>query len=242
MIRLRDVVKTFGTRRVLDGVDLDLAAGEVVLLLGANGAGKTTLLRCILGIIPYAGSIDVGGHDALAEGRAVRRLVGYMPQSDGLHGDLTVLETLRFHAALRAVATPPIDALLQASRLTDAADVRVDEISGGMRQRLGFALALLGDPPVLLLDEPTTSLDGWSREFLVERVAALAAEGKTVLLSTHTQHPTLLRIGRTVFLDGGRIESPQAHAHTCPAPRLIAGTPYLGWMIDSCGRTVGEAR
>ncbi len=205
MIHAAGLTKSFGQRRVLDGLDFDVAAGEVLLLLGDNGAGKSTLLRCLLGILPCEGIVEVAGFDPRRQGRAVRSRVGYMPQRDGLHGDMRVLETLRFYGSLHGVERDRQAEVLVRARLEDAADARVDELSGGMRQRLAFALAMLSDPPVLLLDEPTASLDGWSREYLVESVLTLAARGKAIVLSTHSEYPMLRRTGRCAWLRGGRL-------------------------------------
>jgi len=206
MIQVRDLSKSYGPTRVLDGVDLDVGAGEVLVLLGTNGAGKSTLFRCLLGVESYAGTISVNGNDPLEKGRSVRQCIGYMPQSDGLHTDLTARETLDFYAGLRGADTGDGARLLDEVGLAEAADLRVDELSGGMRQRLAFAIALLGDPPVLLLDEPTSSLDGWSRELLVERVRELAAAGKTILLSTHAERLPLEGLGQRRTLRNGRLE------------------------------------
>lgn len=205
MIRVEGVSKSFGPTRVLDGVDLDVEGGEVVLLLGANGAGKSTLFRCLLGLLPYEGSIEVEGFDPLRQGPEVRRRIGYMPQRDGLHGDLTVTETLDFYGELRDVPRARRRSLLTETRLTEAADAKVDELSGGMRQRLAFALALLDDPPVLLLDEPTASLDGWSRGYLIDQVARLAERGKAIVLSTHAEQRSVRSVGRPLTLRGGRL-------------------------------------
>lgn len=205
MIQVRGLTKTYGATRVLDGVDLDVEAGEVLLLLGTNGAGKSTLFRCLLGIEGYAGEVRVGGLDPLRHGRSARARIGYMPQSDGLHADLTAAETLDFYADLRGVDRAEGRRLLDEVGLSEAAELRVDELSGGMRQRLAFAVSLLGDPPVMLLDEPTSSLDGWSRELLMEKVRELAASGKTIVLSTHAERLPLRDVGRRQVLRGGRL-------------------------------------
>lgn len=205
MIQVRGLTKSYGATRVLDGVDLDVEGGEVLLLLGTNGAGKSTLFRCLLGIEGYGGDIRVDGLDPLEDGRATRSRIGYMPQSDGLHADLTAAETLDFYADLRGVDRAEGRGLLDEVGLADAADLRVAELSGGMRQRLAFAISLLGDPPVLLLDEPTSSLDGWSRDLLMDRVRSLAGSGKAVVLSTHAEGLPLRDLGRRRVLRDGRL-------------------------------------
>lgn len=213
MIHVTDVSKSYGPVRAVDGVSLDAGEGEVVLLLGSNGAGKSTLIRSILGVVAYEGTIRVSGLDPLRHGKAVRQLIGYMPQAGGLHPDLTVDETMRFYAALRRVDLDGEDrgrALLAMVGLEDAGDVRVEELSGGMRQRLGFAVAQIGDPPVLVLDEPTASLDARSRERLAERIRALAAAGKTILVSTHADHELVHVADRALVMEEGRVVSDTA--------------------------------
>ena len=205
VIEIRSVSKHYGLTRALDDVSLSAGRGEVVLLLGANGAGKSTLVRSMLGIVPYEGQIRVGGLDPLRQGRAVRSQVGYMPQSGGLHLDLSVNETMRFYCDLRGSTSQRASELLGDVGLEHSLDKKVGELSGGMRQRLGFALAMLSDPPVLILDEPTASLDAKSRELLVGRVRSLAERGKTILLSTHSEEQLVATCDRAVTLESGRV-------------------------------------
>jgi Cu-processing system permease protein len=205
MIQIENVAKRFGRRAALDGVTLQIVPGQVTLLLGANGAGKSTLLRSILGIADFEGRILVNGLDPLTQGPAVRSLVGYMPQSGGLHADLTVDQTLRFYAEIRRVPCERAAALAGEAGLATQLQTRVGDLSGGMRQRLGFAIALLTDPPVLVLDEPSASLDAASREWVAGRLRALAASGRTVLVSTHAGQELLGAGGRRIMLEAGRV-------------------------------------
>src|SRR6185437_4477486 len=191
MIEIRDLTKRYGRRAALNHVTTNLYAGDVTLLLGANGAGKSTLLRCLLGVIEFDGRIRVDGLDPLTDGPAVRASIGYMPQSGGLDLDMTVDETFRFYADIRRVAHERGMALLHEAGLSSHATTRVCELSGGMRQRLGFAIALLTDPRVLVLDEPTASLDATSRKWLARRLRACADEGRLVLVSTHASQELL---------------------------------------------------
>ncbi len=218
MIEIQGLTKRFGSNTVLDSIDLRVGTGEVLLLLGANGAGKSTLFRCILGLVTYSGHVRVDGLDPLRDGKEVRRRIGYMAQAVGLYNDLTVDETLDFHTSLRDADPESAERLLTEARLTDARGLRIDEISGGMRQRLAFALAVLSDPAVLLLDEPTSSLDGWSRRYLGDRITELAAAGKTILVSTHAEHTALGRLGRPVTLEDGRLTG----GEECAVPDLVA--------------------
>lgn len=219
MITISHLSKRYGRREALDDVSLTIRPGEVTLLLGANGAGKSTLLRCLLGITGYEGEIDVAGHDPLRQGPAVRAMIGYMPQSGGLHLDLTVAETTRLYAGIRRAPIQRADALLVEAGLGDHRDTRVGELSGGMRQRLGFALALLPDPSILVLDEPSSSLDAASRQWLARRLREVAAEGRTVILSTHAGQELLDAGDQHVVLEDGRILSA---TRTRPAPTVQA--------------------
>ena len=204
MIECRQVTKRYGRRTALEGVSLTIQPGEVTLLLGANGAGKSTLLRCLLGIATFQGTIRVGGLDPLTNGRAVRALVGYMPQTGGLHPDLTVRQTIKLYAGIRRVPVARGRQLVEQAGLGAHLDAEVGELSGGMRQRLGFALALLADPQILVLDEPSASLDTASRLWLAQQLSLVAAEGRTVLVSTHAGQD--LGAGhRRIVLEDGRV-------------------------------------
>ena len=205
MIAIRNVTKRYGTRVALDQVSMTLLPGKVTLLLGANGAGKSTLLRCLLGITDYDGAITVGGLDPLSDGCAVRAEIGYMPQSGGLHVDLTVRETMTLYARIRQSSIDRGTALLHEAGLGTYLHTLVGELSGGMRQRLGFALALLPNPRILVLDEPSASLDAASRKWLAERLRAAAAEGRTVIVSTHGGEELLAAGDRAITLEDGRV-------------------------------------
>lgn len=205
MIAIARVSKRYGRKSVLSDVSLTVRPGEVTLLLGVNGAGKSTLLRCILGLVSFEGEITVAGCDPVTDGPGVRSHIGYMPQTSGLHPDLTVLETMTLFARIRRAPASRITPLLDEAGLGCEGGTVVAELSGGMRQRLGFALALLTDPPVLLLDEPSTSLDAASRRWLAGRLRDLAASGRTVLVSTHASQ-TLFDAGdRHVTIEDGRV-------------------------------------
>ncbi len=205
MIEIRSVTKRYGRRAALDAVSLTFEAGEVTLLLGANGAGKSTLLRCLLGITDYDGQISVNGLDPIEDGCAVRSTIGYMPQSGGLHADLTVRQTIDLYARIRRASAHRAATLLREAGLEAHLDTLVGELSGGMRQRLGFVLALLPDPAILVLDEPSSSLDAASRLWLAERLRAAAVEGRTVIVSTHAGQELLGAGDRTLTLEGGRV-------------------------------------
>ena len=205
MIEIQEVSKCYGRRRALSNVTLRLEPGEITLLLGANGAGKSTLLRCLLGITGFEGRIAVDGRDPLRDGCAVRAGIGYMSQSCGLHPGLTVEEAMRLFADIRGASNDRVLTLVTEAGLTDFAQTRVSELSGGLRQRLAFAIALIADPRILVLDEPSASLDATSREWLATRLRAAAAEGRTVIVSTHAGEELLAAGDRKVFLEDGRV-------------------------------------
>jgi Cu-processing system permease protein len=223
MIHILNLSKSYGRRAVLSDITLMLKPGEVTLLLGANGAGKSTLLRCLLGICEFDGDLHVDGLDPRRDGQTVRSLVGYMPQTGGLHADLTVDATVRLFAGIRGVAQARGAALLADAGLSQHAATLVGELSGGMRQRLGFVLALLPDPPILLLDEPSASLDAASRAWLARSLRAAAGEGRLVVVSTHSGQELLAPGDRRIVLEDGRIvEDEEVHGRL-PHARVESG-------------------
>ena len=246
MIAIRNVTKRYGRREALADVSLTLLPGEVTLLLGANGAGKSTLLRCLLGITDYDGSISVDGLDPLDDGCAVRSAIGYMPQSGGLHVDLTVRDTMAFYARIRRSTTVRGEVLLQEAGLESHLDTLVGELSGGMRQRLGFALALLPDPRILVLDEPSASLDVASRRWLAGRLRAAAAEGRTVIVSTHGGQELLDAGDRAITLEAGRVVEARPIAGRIAGkardPIAAAGSPAVSRSWQRVERILPIAR
>jgi ABC-type multidrug transport system ATPase subunit len=205
MIEMRNVSKSYGPLAVLDEVTLSIARGQLVALVGPNGAGKSTLLQCLLGITGYAGTIRVAGFDPLHEGKRARNAIGYMPQNAGLHDDLTVAQTMQFYAECYAAPRMRPLALLQDVGLADVCGRRVAELSGGMQQRLSFAVARLHEPSILLLDEPSASLDRESKELMLASLRRLADGGTTILLSTHLSHELTRVADRFILLEDGRV-------------------------------------
>jgi len=207
MIHVEHAVKRYGPRVVLRDVSFDAARGSIVALLGGNGAGKTTALKCILGVIPFEGSVEVGGIPVRTRGKDARRQIGYVPQLPSLGEADTCAQALRFAADLKRVDHRRIDEVLTLVHLAAERKTKIGELSGGMRQRLAMAAALLTDPPVLLLDEPTASLDVESRQEFQRILVRLRDEGKTVVLATHyvdqiddmADHIVVLHAGQVVF-------------------------------------------
>jgi ABC-2 type transport system ATP-binding protein len=202
-INLGDLTKSFGDVHAVRGIDLQIEQGEIVAFLGPNGAGKTTTIDMLLGLSrPTAGSVDVLGlppRQAIARG-----LVSAVMQTGGLLKDLTVRETVEYTASLFA-DTQPVDAVLAQAGIASLADRRVGKCSGGEQQRLRFAMALLPDPALLLLDEPTTGMDVEGRRAFWSAIRRDAEKGRTVLFATHYLEEADQYADRIVLMRKGRI-------------------------------------
>ncbi|MHA6831990.1 ABC transporter ATP-binding protein [Ralstonia pseudosolanacearum] len=206
-IVLRDVGKDYGTVRAVDGVNLEVGYGELFGLIGHNGAGKSTLFKMMLGLIPMsAGEIHVAGASLrTAAFRAARRRIGYLPENLALYDNLSGLETLRFFARLKGAPMGDCEALLARVGLQGAAAKPVRAYSKGMRQRLGFAQALLGTPRVLFLDEPTNGLDPAAIHDFYAMLQRLREQGVTILITSHILAELQQRIDRLAIMADGRI-------------------------------------
>ena len=202
-VRLTGVTKEFGPVRAVRGLDLDLKQGEVVAFLGPNGAGKTTTIDMILGLSkPTTGTADVLG---MAPRAAVARgLVSAVMQTGGLLKDLTVRETVAYTASLFADALP-VDQALETAGISGIADRKVGKCSGGEQQRLRFAMALLPDPALLLLDEPTTGMDVEGRRTFWGSIRKDAELGRTVLFATHYLEEADQYADRIILISKGKI-------------------------------------
>jgi ABC-2 type transport system ATP-binding protein len=197
VLRVRALAKRYGELEALREVSFDVAEGELVGIVGPNGAGKTTLLSIIAGIqAPSAGAVDRGPGE-----------VGWAPQQPALYSKLSVAENLALFARLEQVADPhaAVGRMLEQTGLRDRANERVGRLSGGNRQRVNVALGLIGDPPVLALDEPSASLDPAQRERLWSFIAGLAQAGRTVVFSTHNVAEAQRYAGRVIVLAEGRM-------------------------------------
>jgi lipooligosaccharide transport system ATP-binding protein len=208
-IEFEQVVKHYGDRAVVNGLSFDVVPGECFGLLGPNGAGKTTTLRMLLGIVaPDAGRISLCGEPVPARARVARARVGVVPQFDNLDPDFTVRENLlvfgRYFGLSASETRALVAPLLEFARLESKADARVGELSGGMRRRLTLARALVNDPDVLVMDEPTTGLDPQARHLIWERLRSLLARGKTILLTTHFMEEAERLCNRVCVIEEGR--------------------------------------
>ncbi|HEY3471447.1 MAG TPA: ATP-binding cassette domain-containing protein [Amycolatopsis sp.] len=209
-VRVRGLVKTYGSTRALDGVDLDIPAGRVLGLLGPNGAGKTTTVRILTTLLrPDSGSAHVAGYDVLAEPDQVRQRIGLSGQYAAVDENLTGFENLymvgRLYGRRKAAARSRARELLARFRLEDAADRPAKGYSGGMRRRLDLAGALVAEPTVVVLDEPTTGLDPGGRLDTWGVIKELVADGTTVLLTTQYLEEADQLADTIVVIDHGRV-------------------------------------
>ena len=204
MIVAKNLTKHYGKSIALNDVSFTIDAGEAVALWGANGAGKTTTLRCLLGVQGFDGELTVNGIDVRRNSKAARAAIGYVPQEAAFY-DLTVLETLHFYARLKKVGLQRVDEVLDQVQLTEHAAKRVNMLSGGMKQRLALAVALLADPPVLVLDEPTANLDVKAQRDFIHTVQSLNQAGKTIVFSSHRLDEVIALGSRVLVLADGSL-------------------------------------
>ena len=209
VVRLRSAVCLLGRFPALAGVDLDAAAGEVVLLSGANGAGKTTLLRLLAGLLPlYSGEATVLGHDLSRDRRSARRELALVGHETFCYDDLTVAENLAFAARASGRRVDDAESAIERLGLLRVRDVTHRRLSAGQRRRLALAVALARDPRLLLLDEPHAGLDADGRAVLDAIVRSAPAEGRTVLIASHELEHARPLANREVVLSAGRSIGP----------------------------------
>jgi ABC-type multidrug transport system ATPase subunit len=205
LVSVKALHKSFGRRPVLRGLDFSVPQGKAIAFWGGNGAGKSTTIKCILGLLQFQGSIQVGGLDVIREGKQARQLLGYVPQELSFYPDWTVQRTLNFCAQIKRVAAVEAGRLLAEVGLEEHTQKKVSELSGGMKQRLGLAVALLGNPMVLLLDEFTSNLDAAARDVLISLLARQRSKGLTVLFATHRMDEVRALADEVLFMEQGKI-------------------------------------
>ncbi|MDR3053840.1 MAG: ATP-binding cassette domain-containing protein [Zoogloeaceae bacterium] len=208
-LTVQDLHKTYAQVPVVDQLSFALEKGQCFGLLGPNGAGKTTTLKLCLGLTaPDAGHITLAGLPIPAEAKTARQRVGVVPQFDNLDPDFTVSENLfvfgRYFGLTRADIEPRLSWLLQFSSLENKRDARINTLSGGMKRRLTLARALVNDPDILFLDEPTTGLDPQARRLIWDRLNSLKNAGKTLLLTTHFMDEAERLCDQLIIIDNGR--------------------------------------
>ena len=256
MLTVRGLGKRYGDTEVVRGLDLTVHRGECFGLLGPNGAGKTTTLRLLLGLIePDSGTIDLSGIPIPLRAREARMKIGVVPQIDNLDPDFSVRENLfaygRYFGMDKSAIAARVPALLEFSGLTSKADALITHLSGGMKRRLTLARALVHDPDILFLDEPTTGLDPQARHLIWQGLRRLIADGKTIVLTTHFMDEAERLTDRLAILDHGRIVAegaPRAliESHIEAAVVEVFGEGLADWTQRHAGQlcerfeTVGE--
>ncbi|TAN78883.1 MAG: ATP-binding cassette domain-containing protein [Gallionella sp.] len=242
VLSARNLRKCYGDQVVVDGLNLSIQRGECFGLLGPNGAGKTTTLRLLLGLIaPDAGELQLLDHVVPGDARAARLHVGVVPQMDNLDPDFTVAENLLVYGRYFGMSDAEIEArlpdLLEFANLAHKRDAKVPTLSGGMKRRLTLARALVNDPEVIFLDEPTTGLDPQARHLIWQRLRELTARGKTLLLTTHFMDEAERLCHRLAVMDNGRIitiGSPRELIEQNIEPQVVEvfGEQVASWARD----------
>jgi lipooligosaccharide transport system ATP-binding protein len=225
----RDLRKSYGEFRAVKGVDFKVYRGECFGFLGPNGAGKTTTMKMIYGAaVPTSGELTVAGLDVKHDERRVKRRIGVVPQENNLDDDLKVKENLlvygRYFDLPKKTVLPRAEELLEFVQLTDKADSKVEQLSGGMKRRLLIARALINDPEIVVLDEPTTGLDPQARHLVWDRLRELTRENKTLILTTHYMEEAAQLCDRLVIMEGGEIiasGSPRTMIEDYVSPQVL---------------------
>jgi lipooligosaccharide transport system ATP-binding protein len=238
--------KSYGGQKVVNGVNLTLGKGECFGLLGPNGAGKTTTLRLLLGLIePDEGRVRLQGMEVPRQAREARLRVGVVPQADNLDPDFTVAENLlvygRYFGMSDARISARIPALLEFAGLSHKRDAKIPTLSGGMKRRLTLARALVNDPDIIFLDEPTTGLDPQARHIIWQRLRELTAQGKSLLLTTHFMDEAERLCHRLAILDQGNVIAEDApHVliaeHIEPQVLEVFGERVVQWAQANAAR------
>ncbi len=205
MIKASHVTKRFGSVVAVDDLSFELAESESIALWGSNGAGKTTLIRSLLGIFPSTGTISIHGVDVRKHGKRARSFVGYVPQELAFHDDAKLGASIMFFANLRRVDRRSAAMALAKVGLQGHEKKRVRDLSGGMKQRLALAIALIADPPIIVLDEPTSNLDASGRGEVIDTLCQLREEGKTLLFASHRPDEVLALGGRVLVMEKGKL-------------------------------------
>src|SRR5512141_2297805 len=249
IIQAVNLQKSYGGTRVVDGLDLSIRKGECFGLLGPNGAGKTTTLRMLLGLIaPDGGQATLLGLPVPQAAREARIRVGVVPQMDNLDPDFTVAENLqvygRYFGIDRATLAARIPALLEFAGLAGRSDAGIRTLSGGMKRRLTLARALVNDPELLVLDEPTTGLDPQARHLIWDGLRQLLTQGKTILLTTHFMDEAERLATRLAVIDHGTMiacDTPRAllQAHVEPEVVEVYGDEAKAWA-EGAGRDLAD--
>jgi len=209
-LTVENLHKSFNGHKAVNGISFDIYKGEIFGLLGPNGAGKTTTIRILSTVLePDRGDVTIGGHSIRHNAEAVRRLIGVCPQELALYTDLSALENLLFFGRMVGLsggeAQSQAIANLELMGLLDRAKGKVDKFSGGMKRRINLAIALMGHPQLIFLDEPTVGIDPQSRNNIYETIEGLRDRGMTILYTTHYMEEADRLCHRVAIMDGGQI-------------------------------------
>ena len=207
---VKDLHKSFNEHKAVNGVSFSIEKGEIFGLLGPNGAGKTTTIRMLATVLsPDSGEITIGGHSVRREAGAVRRLIGVCPQELALYEDLSALDNMVFFGRMAGLnggqAREQALTNLKLMGLVERAKGKVAKFSGGMKRRINLAIALMGEPRLLFLDEPTVGIDPQSRNHIYENILGLQKKGMTILYTTHYMEEADRLCNRVAIMDGGQI-------------------------------------
>ncbi|MFG0300466.1 MAG: ABC transporter ATP-binding protein [Phycisphaerales bacterium JB047] len=205
MIEARHISKGFKRVLAVDDLSFDLKSGGSLALWGSNGAGKTTLIRCLLGVFPSKGTIRIDGIDVRRNGKKARAQIGYVPQELAFHDDAKLGSAMRFFAKLRRVGIDRAAHSLDVVGLSGHESKRVRDLSGGMKQRLALAIALIADPPIIVLDEPTSNLDSAGRGEVVDTLLRLREQGKTLIFASHRPDEVVTLADQVLVMERGRL-------------------------------------
>jgi ABC-2 type transport system ATP-binding protein/nitrous oxidase accessory protein len=206
MIHFDRLTKRFGDYTAVDNLSLEVTPNHAVALWGPNGAGKTTVIKCLLGLLRYEGAISIGGFDAQRQGKQARALLGYVPQELAFYDDMGAAETAYFFARVKRARPERVPLVLEQVGLAQHGRKPVRALSGGMKQRLALALALLADPPVLVLDEPTSSLDTGARQQFVQLLTHVRETGRTVIFTSHRIEEVEALADEVIVMDRGVVQ------------------------------------
>lgn len=251
MIQVQHLTKKFGEFTAVNDVSFEVKGGETFALLGPNGSGKSTTLRCLVGLsTPTAGEIKINGLDLWKKSREAKKLFSYLPQRLSFHETLTAREVMEFYCELRKIPPKRIDELIHNPQFdfNGFSHKLVGELSGGMAQRLGLAVACLPDAPILLLDEPTASLDPEGALSFREFLASLKAKGKTIVFTSHVLADVERLADRVAILVNGKLVALEAVSALREAlmrscrMRVILSNPSAGLIAAAQEAGASEAR
>lgn len=231
MISIKNIEKKYGSVKRLDQVSLEVSEGEIFGLLGENGAGKSTLISILATVLkPSSGSVTIKGLDLRSEKRKIRQMIGYVPQEIALWEEFTVKENLRYWSKFANVKPMEerLRALCEAVSLGDKWNEKVSNLSGGMKRKLNIAIALIHDPPILLMDEPTVGIDLQSKLDINQYMKSMAEQGKTILYITHDIHEIIHLCDRIGVLQKGQLQ----FVGTLDEARLLLGNETIHSQVS----------